>query len=213
MCDNLDILYIDSNNITLKIPDGYNGIFFINNTIHRYVFFLKKEYYMKNINSIKEYIIWFKKQIDNIPIRYGNVVIRYQHSKYITAKNINLEAIDYGDGYNIILIKAETSSYKMDIVSDIIRLYSSSTSDDSDRLKLRNEIKLIDKGYFIKSFYQSYVKRGYNYDYEMFSAYKDEKNKVVDVIKNSQIEMPYNLDKQFIYDAFPTFFEKVLGYY
>lgn len=43
----------------------------------------------------------------------------------------------------------------------------------------------------------------------MFSAYKNEKDKVVDIIKSTQIKMPYNLDKQFIYDAFPTFFEKI----
>lgn len=43
----------------------------------------------------------------------------------------------------------------------------------------------------------------------MFSAYKNEKDKVVDIIKSRQIKMPYNLDKQFIYDAFPTFFERV----
>lgn len=139
-------------------------------------------------------------------MRDGNTVVRYT-SQYVTAKSLRLEIIDYGD--NHMLIKIETDSYKTEIMSDIIRTYSSFKSDDSDRLKLRNEIKSIDKNFFIKSFYQSYVNRGFDYNYEMFSAYKNEKDKVVDIIKSRQIKMPYNLDKQFIYDAFPTFFERV----
>ena len=64
ICDNLDLLYIDSDNVILKIPDNYNGIFFINNTIHRFCFFFNKEYYVGNVTKINESIVWFKKQID-----------------------------------------------------------------------------------------------------------------------------------------------------
>lgn len=116
MCDNLDILYINSI-ASLKVPNGYNGIFFINNTINRFCFFFNKEYYVENVTKINESIAWFKNQINGIPMRDGNTVVRYQSSQYLTAKNIRLEIVDYSDDH--MLIKSEIDSYKTEIVEHI----------------------------------------------------------------------------------------------
>lgn len=211
MCDGLNLLYIDENEVKHNIPDGYNGIFYLNHNAERFCFLVHTDFYLKNSRIIREYLVWFKQQINQFSFK-ENILRHLEIVRYKCEDNLSIDNIDYRtyitelfDGQT--LIKNEMCSYRANIIIDIIREFPK--LDKLDKKKMLNEIRLIDKNTFVMSFYQQFANRAFNYDYEMFSAYKNDKNKLVDIIDYSKIKMPHNLDVQFLFDAFPFFFEKV----
>lgn len=212
MCDGLNLLYIDESEREVRhnIPNGYNGIFYLNHNAERFCFLVNTDFYLKNAKIIREYLIWFKKELNQFSFR-ENKLRDLEIVRYRCESNLSLDNIDYRtyitNERNNTLIKNDMSSHRTNIIVDIIREYPK--MDRLDKQRMLNEVKLIDKNVFISCFYQQYVNRGFDYNYELFSVYKNDKDKILDIIDYASIRMPYNLDRQFIWDAFPNFFEKV----
>ena len=186
---------------TLQHYRNNNGIFFYqkrNDKIH-FEIRMKKESFN---DSIYQYLDIFKKYI--LDADGFNILgkICYFSKDYIEMKN-------YKDDNLGKIIYLDFVVYEVEQIKDLTKKYKEAKDDNRDTSEILSEIKKINVNTFIKELFNYYCKRLSSIDFSMLEAFRNEKNKMLEPIHAESVQLPYNLDRQFVYNVAHIFFSHV----
>lgn len=169
---------------------------FKNDSIRYDIFFNPK--YVEDIKIYLNKLV--QKFIDNSGyLKYGDSVLYFK-------KEIKIE--EYFSSYNnkdrnMTAVRNVIPFHKSNIYDDIIRHYH------HHKKEIIEYVSHIDPNLFVKNYFDNFCRRHSDWDYQIFSGYKNVEKKLIDPIDADSVRMPYNLDKQFIFDITPYFFKKL----
>ena len=227
ICDTFEV--IEFKNRSLTIPNGYNGTLTytwsnmtfdetvrnmtFDETVLQMDFRFENKFFHNNSENILKSLRWMGSKIEDISdngiLTSGEIGEFYSNTKdldkiykfeFSRVREIGTAPErKEGDVTVIPTFTIKTSN----LIEDIIRKYP------ENKEEIKEEIKKIPVNIFISKLFQSYCRYHSVMDFTMLEVYRSEKSKILDPIDSDDISLPHNLDRQFIFDVAPLFWEKV----
>lgn len=207
-------------NKLLNYIQGYNGIIY-NKYDNGGSFYLScriiPEFYEKNSDKIKSSIRWIAKRLEESDgLTSENITRHIGYTQDHPGFNPGFVQRFYGikqeiinkiyDGYKTVFIEftIEISMGIRNRVEDIIK-----HSKENNKEDVMDEMRKISPNTFIRNLFRLYCRYHYNIDFSLLEVYRETKDKFLVPIHGENVEISYNLDRQFVYDVAPLFFEHV----
>lgn len=150
-------------------------------------------------SEVDRWIEFFIKRVENLHtiIKDGKAMII---NKHLTHK----ESFKNRNGYDVTVNIVNFSCYTSSLLEFLIVSWNE-RHDES----IVEKVSKMDMNKVVKKSFTLYCNRYYLRDFAYLEAFRNSKDKLLKPIHGESITLPYNLDRQFVYDIFPIFFKHV----